>query len=115
MKLLAYVQGRPELTPVAIKAGKLLAKRLFSNSIELMDYTVIPTTVFTPLEYGTVGLSEECAISEYKSDNIEVRGGVDPTSCLLVKGPQCIGRDVFVTRYSNPPVYQDYLRSCQPW
>nr|XP_042909659.1 thioredoxin reductase 2, mitochondrial isoform X2 [Parasteatoda tepidariorum] len=32
------LQGKPELTPVAIKAGKLLAHRLFAGSSENMDY-----------------------------------------------------------------------------
>jgi thioredoxin reductase (NADPH) len=54
--------GRPELTPPAIMAGKLLAARLFSNSKQLMNYNKIATTVFTPLEYGAIGLSEEDAI-----------------------------------------------------
>jgi len=103
------VQGAPELTPVAIRAGKLLAHRLFgpasepkvsigvvrgccvhvlisrqwqltkrlrywlSNQVE-MDYSLIPTTVFTPLEYGCVGLSEEAAVQRYGEDQIEVRG-----------------------------------------
>jgi len=50
-----------ELTPTAIKAGMLLARRLYGGGQELMDYTNVPTTVFTPLEYGCVGLSEEDA------------------------------------------------------
>uniref|UniRef100_A0A8C8BC37 Thioredoxin reductase 2 n=1 Tax=Otus sunia TaxID=257818 RepID=A0A8C8BC37_9STRI len=65
-------EGRPELTPTAIAAGKLLAQRLFGESSELMDYDNVPTTVFTPLEYGCVGLSEEMAVRCYGSDNIEV-------------------------------------------
>ncbi|NXJ67423.1 TRXR2 reductase, partial [Rostratula benghalensis] len=65
-------EGRPELTPTAIAAGKLLARRLFGQSSELMDYDNVPTTVFTPLEYGCVGLSEEAAVQRYGSDNIEV-------------------------------------------
>lgn len=52
-------EGRPELTPPAIRAGKLLAQRLFGGSQELMDYKLCPTTVFTPLEYSCCGLSEE--------------------------------------------------------
>lgn len=52
-------EGRPELTPPAIMAGKLLAARLFGNSNVIMDYRNIATTVFTPLEYGCVGYSEE--------------------------------------------------------
>jgi len=53
------LEGRPELTPVAIKAGQMLADRLYGGSNEYMDYKNIATTVFTPLEYGTVGMSEE--------------------------------------------------------
>lgn len=55
-------EGRPELTPPAIKAGKLLARRLFNKETKLMDYKMIATTVFTPLEYGTIGYTEEDAI-----------------------------------------------------
>lgn len=43
---------RPELTPPAIKAGQLLARRLFQGSSKLMNYDNIATTIFTPLEYG---------------------------------------------------------------
>ncbi len=57
-------EGRPELTPPAIMAGKLLARRLFGNETAPMNYDDIATTVFTPLEYGTVGLSEEKAIEK---------------------------------------------------
>ena len=53
--------GKPELTPVAIQAGYLLARRLFGTSKVLMDYINIATTVFTPLEYGSCGYSEERA------------------------------------------------------
>lgn len=55
------VDGRMELTPPAIMAGKMLAERLFAYTSQQMDYTNIPTTVFTPVEYGCVGLSEEKA------------------------------------------------------
>ena len=37
------VQGRWELTPVAIKAGKLLARRLFGGSTQLMNYDMVST------------------------------------------------------------------------
>ncbi|KAK8809649.1 hypothetical protein WA158_000592 [Blastocystis sp. Blastoise] len=57
--------GGKELTPVAIQAGKLLARRLYGNSTEQMDYNGVPMTVFTPLEYGNCGLTEEDAIELY--------------------------------------------------
>lgn len=65
------VEGRPELTPVAIKAGILLSRRLFAQSNEYIDYEFIPTTVFTPIEYGHIGLSSEAAIAKYGEDDIE--------------------------------------------
>ena len=61
--------GNPELTPVAIKQGKLLADRLFVGSSKQMDYSLIPTTVFTPLEYSCVGMTEEEAV---KSASVDV-------------------------------------------
>jgi len=51
--------GQLELTPVAIKAGQLLANRLYAGKTELMDYVNVPTTVFTPLEYGCCGYAED--------------------------------------------------------
>ena len=42
---------------------------LFSSSAFIFQ---VATTVFTPLEYGTVGLSEEDAIDRYQDDNLEV-------------------------------------------
>ena len=66
------LDGRLELTPVAIEAGRRVARRLFGKSKSLMNYDTIPTTVFTPLEYGSVGLSEEDANKKYGPDDIEV-------------------------------------------
>jgi thioredoxin/glutathione reductase (selenoprotein) len=63
-------QNRPELTPPAIMAGKLLSKRLFGESTQNMDYVNIATTVFTPLEYGCVGYSEEEAYKKFGKENI---------------------------------------------
>lgn len=65
------LHGKLELTPVAIKAGKLLSQRLFGGKTELMDYINVPTTVFTPLEYGAVGYSEEDAKLKFGEENIQ--------------------------------------------
>jgi len=62
--------GKPELTPVAIMAGKLLARRMMGVSQDPMDYTNIPSTVYTPLEYGFCGMTEEDAIKKYGADNV---------------------------------------------
>ncbi len=37
-----------------------------------MDYYAVPTTVFTPIEYGAIGYSEEEAIEAFGKDDIEV-------------------------------------------
>ncbi|XP_046681644.1 thioredoxin reductase 1, mitochondrial isoform X2 [Homalodisca vitripennis] len=66
------LHAKPELTPVAVQAGKLLGARLFGKGKTQMDYQNVATTVFTPLEYGCVGLSEEEAVKQYGEDNIEV-------------------------------------------
>ena len=57
---------------MAIQAGITLARRLFAGSKEQMDYVNICTTVFTPIEYSSVGISEDDAIAKYGQDNIEV-------------------------------------------
>eukprot|EP00808_Paulinella_micropora_P023071 g2886.t1 len=66
----------PELTPLAIKVGKLLARRLFGPAAVAaesgMDWRCIATTVFTPLEYGTVGLTEEDAYEQYGKEDVKV-------------------------------------------
>ncbi|OWK63595.1 thioredoxin reductase 3 [Lonchura striata] len=66
------LDGKLELTPVAIQAGRLLAQRLYGGSSKKCDYINVPTTVFTPLEYGSCGYPEEKAISEYGEQNLEV-------------------------------------------
>lgn len=38
-----------------------MAARLFNNSKEIMNYKLIATTIFTPIEYGAIGYSEEDA------------------------------------------------------
>jgi len=64
------VRGGLELTPVAIAAGRRLVERLYAEGTTLMTYNDVPTTVFTPLEYGAVGLSEEAATEKF--GNVEV-------------------------------------------
>lgn len=70
---LGDVTGEKELTPVAIKAGRTLSERLFNGKTNAkMDYTTIPTVVFSHPAIGTVGLTENQAIKEYGQDNIKV-------------------------------------------
>jgi glutathione reductase (NADPH) len=56
---LGDVTGRVALTPVAIAAGRRLADRLFGGMTESrLDYTCIPTVIFSHPPIGTVGLTE---------------------------------------------------------
>jgi thioredoxin/glutathione reductase (selenoprotein) len=67
------VQDVPELTPVAIQSGRMLANRLYKQGTsQAMDYNLIATTVFTPTEYGTIGFSEEAAIEKFGASRVEV-------------------------------------------
>ena len=70
---LGDVTGEKELTPVAIKAGRTLSERLFNGKTNAkMDYTTIPTVVFSHPAIGTVGLTEEEAIKQYGQENVKV-------------------------------------------
>lgn len=54
------VAGRWLLTPVAIAAGRKLADRLFGGQPDaLLDYTCIPTVVFSHPPLGAVGIGED--------------------------------------------------------
>ncbi|WP_026376451.1 glutathione-disulfide reductase [Aestuariibacter salexigens] len=65
--------GKVALTPVAVKAGRLLSERLFNNKPDAkMDYDTIPTVVFSHPPIGTIGLSEPEAEEKYGHGNIKV-------------------------------------------
>jgi thioredoxin reductase (NADPH) len=54
------------------QAGKLLARRICGKSDVVTNYDNVPTTVFTPMEYGCCGLAEETAIERFGAGEIEV-------------------------------------------
>lgn len=60
------VTARPQLTPVAIAAGRRLADRLFGGQPDArVDYDAIPTVIFSHPPIGVVGLTEEQARAQY--------------------------------------------------
>ena len=78
---LGDVTGQAELTPVAIAAGRALGDRLFGTkhakggehlATRKMDYTNIPTVVFSHPEVGTVGLSEQAAAKKFGKDTLKI-------------------------------------------
>ncbi len=65
--------GRAALTPVAVAAGRRLSERLFHGKVdEHLDYSNIPTVVFSHPPIGTVGLTEDEAKAEYGNDAVKV-------------------------------------------
>ncbi|WBA11710.1 glutathione-disulfide reductase [Salinivibrio kushneri] len=67
------MDGGIELTPVAVKSGRLLSERLFNGQTHAkMDYDLVPTVVFSHPPIGTIGLSEPEARAKYGDDNVKV-------------------------------------------
>lgn len=67
------VTGAAALTPVAIAAGRRLSDRLFGGmSDRKLDYSNIPTVVFSHPTIGTVGLSEAEAREQHGDEVVTV-------------------------------------------
>lgn len=70
---LGDVCGKWQLTPVAIAAGRKLATRLFGcEPNSYLDYSNIPSVIFSHPPAGSVGLTEDAAIQKYGFDNIKI-------------------------------------------
>lgn len=70
---LGDVTGHVELTPVAVKAGRTLSERLFNNQRKAkMDYSLVPTVVFSHPPIGTIGMTEPEACAHYGHDEVTV-------------------------------------------
>lgn len=67
------IENGIELTPVAVAAGRRLSERLFNKKPdEHLDYTLVPTVVFSHPPIGTIGLSEDAAKQQFGDDNVKV-------------------------------------------
>lgn len=70
---LGDVNGKLELTPVAVKAGRQLSERLFNGKTNAkMDYENVATVIFSHPAIGSIGMSEEAAIAKYGQKQIKV-------------------------------------------
>jgi pyruvate/2-oxoglutarate dehydrogenase complex dihydrolipoamide dehydrogenase (E3) component len=88
-----------------LKAGKLLARRICGKSDLLTNYDNIPTTVFTPLEYGCCGLSEEDATLKYGGNNITVfHTNFTPLEWILPHRPENTCYMKLIVRKDNDKV-----------
>lgn len=61
------VTNRINLTPVAINEGRIFAANHFGGEDRRMDYSNIPTTIFSQPPLGTVGLTEAQAREKYEN------------------------------------------------
>ena len=67
------VTGRAQLTPVAIAAGRRWSDRVFGGMTDRrLDYSDIPTVVFSHPPIGTVGLSEAEAVAHHGAAAVKV-------------------------------------------
>ncbi|PAA58194.1 hypothetical protein BOX15_Mlig026768g2, partial [Macrostomum lignano] len=67
------VAGRALLTPVAIAAGRRLADRLFGGQAEAkLDYSNIPSVIFSHPPAGTCGLTQEEAVKKHGEKNLKI-------------------------------------------
>lgn len=64
---------QPQLTPVAIRAGRITVERIFNNKPTLkMDYNNIPTVIFSHPPIGECGMHEESAKKAFGEGNVKV-------------------------------------------
>jgi glutathione reductase (NADPH) len=52
------VTGRSALTPLAIREGAAFAETVFNNNPTSVDFSLVPTAVFSEPEVATIGLTE---------------------------------------------------------
>lgn len=89
------VIGRVQLTPVALAEGMAVARRLFRpEEYRPVDYTLIPTAVFSLPNIATVGLTEQQALeqghrlkvfeSRFRPMKLTLGGGEERTLMKLV-------------------------------
>jgi glutathione reductase (NADPH) len=66
------VTDRANLTPVAIAEGVAFVETVFKNNPTAVDYSNIPTAVFSSPPIGTVGLTEQQAREQYGDIDVYV-------------------------------------------
>lgn len=67
------VTNNIQLTPVAVKTGRIVAERVFNGRDDLkMNYNDIATVIFSHPPIGCVGLSEAQAVTKYGEAKIKV-------------------------------------------
>lgn len=67
------VTDRMQLTPVAIREAAAFVSTVIQGVPQAVDYTNVPSAIFTQPEYGAVGLSEEAARAQEEVEIYEAR------------------------------------------
>jgi glutathione reductase (NADPH) len=96
------VQGRVLLTPVAIAAGRRLSNRLFGGgqfAEDKLDYSLVPSVIFSHPPIGTVGLSEPQArakhsdVKIYKTSFAPMHYSLGPHKVQTMMKIVCVGKE----------------------
>ena len=67
------VLGKADLTPVAINAGRRLSDFLFGGKPRApLDYSIVPSVVFSHPPIGSVGATEQEAKAQHGADKVKV-------------------------------------------
>jgi len=94
------VTDRVNLTPVALAEGMALAKHLYANEDNPVDYANIPTCVFSQPNIGTVGLTEEQAREKYIELDI-YKSTFTPMKLSLTESDEKIFMKIIVDKESD--------------
>lgn len=98
---LGDVTGRVQLTPVALAEGMAIARRLFKpDEYRPVDYSNIPTAVFSQPSIGTVGLTEEQAREQGHSVRI-FESRFRPMKLTLTDNPERTFMKLVVDAHSD--------------
>src|SRR5690606_22133805 len=88
------ITGQVELTPVAVAAGRRLSERLFNDKPdEHLDYSNVPTVVFSHPPTGTVGLRATQARAKFGDEAMTLYTWSDTTMHTVVtqqRQPACM-------------------------
>ncbi len=98
---LGDVIGRVELTPVAITEGMALTKTLTTGEPTSIDYTNIPTAVFSQPNTASVGLTEQQAIERHSDDLSIFRSHFRPMKETLAGGEGKIFMKLIVVKSTD--------------
>jgi glutathione reductase (NADPH) len=67
------VTNKINLTPVAIREGRILSERLYNGKVGLkMNHNNVATVIFSHPPIGSVGFSEDDAVAKWGADKVKV-------------------------------------------